>query len=45
VWARFKSPKEDTLQHYRDLANAFQRLVPGQLADELVEIVIPLESE
>jgi len=27
------------------LANAFQKLLPGQLADELVEIVIVLENE
>jgi (p)ppGpp synthase/HD superfamily hydrolase len=45
VWARFKSPKEDTLWYYRELANAFQRLLPGQLADELVEIIIVLENE
>ncbi len=45
VWARFKSPKEQTLWHYRELANAFQKLLPGQLADELVEIVIVLENE
>jgi (p)ppGpp synthase/HD superfamily hydrolase len=45
VWARFKSPKEETLWNYRELANAFQRLLPGQLADELVEIVIVLENE
>jgi putative SOS response-associated peptidase YedK len=43
--ARFKSPKEQTLWHYRELANAFQKLLPGQLADELVEIVIVLENE
>lgn len=45
VWARFKSPKEQTLWHYRELANTFQKLLPGQLADELVEIVIVLENE
>jgi (p)ppGpp synthase/HD superfamily hydrolase len=45
VWARFKRPKEETLWNYRELANAFQRLLPGQLADELVEIVIVLENE
>jgi (p)ppGpp synthase/HD superfamily hydrolase len=45
VWARFKSPKEETLWYYRQLANAFQRLLPGQLADELIEIVIVLENE
>jgi hypothetical protein len=39
------SRKEHTLWHYRELANAFQKLSPGQLADELVEIVIVLENE
>jgi (p)ppGpp synthase/HD superfamily hydrolase len=45
VWARFKGSKEDILRHYRELATAFQRLLPGQLAEELVEIVIALENE
>jgi GTP pyrophosphokinase len=45
VWARFKNSKEKTLWHYRELANAFQRLMPGQLADELGEIVDALENE
>ncbi len=45
VWARFKTPKEETLWYYRELANTFQKLLPGQLADELIEIVIVLENE
>ena len=45
VWDRFNKPKEETLSYYRELANAFQRLLPGQLSDELVEIVIVLENE
>jgi hypothetical protein len=46
VWSRFgKRPKEDTLWYYRELANAFQDLLPGQLAEELMEIVIVLENE
>jgi (p)ppGpp synthase/HD superfamily hydrolase len=45
VWPRFNSPKEETLWYYRELANAFQRLFAGQLADELVEIIIVLENE
>ena len=45
VWARFNSLKEETLRYYRELANAFQRRLPGQLADELLEIVIVLENE
>lgn len=44
VWDRFKQPKEDILWYYRELANAFQKLLPGQLADELMEIVIVLEN-
>ena len=45
VWDRFKKPKADTLWYYRELANAFQSLLPGQLAEELMEIVIVLENE
>jgi (p)ppGpp synthase/HD superfamily hydrolase len=45
VWARFEKPKEDTLWYYRELANAFEGLLPGQLAEELMEIVIVLENE
>lgn len=45
VWERFNKPKEETLWYYRELANEFQRLLPGQLSDELVEIVIVLENE
>ncbi len=40
-----KRPKEETLWYYRQLANAFQDLLPGQLAEELMEIVIVLENE
>jgi hypothetical protein len=46
VWSRFGGrPKEDTLWYYRELASAFQDLLPGQLAEELMEIVIVLENE
>ena len=45
VWDRFKNSKEKTLWYYRELANAFQKLLPGQLAEELIEIVIVLENE
>ena len=46
VWDRFgKRPKEDTLWYYRELANTFQTCLPGQLAEELMEIVIVLENE
>jgi (p)ppGpp synthase/HD superfamily hydrolase len=45
VWERFKGKKEGALWQYRQLANAFQKFLPGQLAEELVEIVIVLENE
>jgi (p)ppGpp synthase/HD superfamily hydrolase len=44
VWGRFKSSKEDTLWHYRELARAFAEYLPGQLAQELGEIVDALEK-
>ena len=45
VWDRFDKPKSDTLWYYRGLADAFQRLRPGQLASELDEIVRVLEND
>jgi len=46
VWSRFgKRSKQDTLWYYRALAKAFQDLLPGQLAEELMEIVVVLENE
>ncbi len=45
VWDRFGKPKEDTLWYYRELAKAFKNVLPGQLAEELLEIVIVLENE
>jgi (p)ppGpp synthase/HD superfamily hydrolase len=45
VWDRFRNPKGDTLWYYREMANMFQKRLPGQLADELVEIIIVLENE
>lgn len=44
VWMRFKASKAETLWYYRALADAFRRLLPGQLADELSEIVEVLEA-
>jgi (p)ppGpp synthase/HD superfamily hydrolase len=44
VWDRFKGSREDTLAHYRALADAFMERRPGQLADELGEIVDVLEK-
>ena len=45
VWERFKPSKRETLWYYRELANSFRRLIPGQLANELSEIVDVLETE
>ena len=39
IWDRFNRPKKDTLWYYGELAATFQRRIPGQLADELGEIV------
>jgi (p)ppGpp synthase/HD superfamily hydrolase len=44
VWGRFKASKQDTLWHYRELAQAFMKHRPGQLADELGEIVDAIEK-
>jgi (p)ppGpp synthase/HD superfamily hydrolase len=45
VWGRFKQSKRDTLLYYRELANTFVKVLPGQLSEELMEIVIVLENE
>jgi (p)ppGpp synthase/HD superfamily hydrolase len=45
VWARFRQSKKDTLWYYTNLATAFANLLPGQLSDELMDIVIVLENE
>jgi (p)ppGpp synthase/HD superfamily hydrolase len=45
VWGRFKASRQDTLWHYRELAKAFRQYRPGQLAEELSEIVDALEHE
>ena len=45
IWERFKPSKRETLWYYRELANSFRRLMPGQLANELSEIVDVLETE
>ena len=39
-----REPERRDALYYRELANAFQRLLPEQLADELIEIVIVLEN-
>ena len=45
VWGRFKVAKQQTLWHYRALADVFRKRLPGQLAEELNEIVAVLEKE
>lgn len=45
VFDRFSNPKAETLWYYRELANAFRTLRPGQLADELRDIVDELERD
>ena len=44
IWSRFSQPREKTLWYYRSLANKFRERSPGQLADELSEIVEVLEN-
>jgi (p)ppGpp synthase/HD superfamily hydrolase len=39
IWARFSQPKEKTLWYYRSLSERFCERLPGQLSDELREIV------
>ena len=45
IWDRFKPTKGETLLYYRQVASAFLRLLPGQLSEELSEIVDVLEKE
>ena len=45
IWGRFSQPKDRTLWYYRSLADAFRKLRPGQLSNELNEIVEVLERE
>jgi (p)ppGpp synthase/HD superfamily hydrolase len=45
IWFRFSQPKERTLWYYRSLADMFRKRLPGQLSDELHEIVEVLEAE
>ena len=43
IWDRFSQPKERTLWYYRSLADKFCQFLPGQLSEELREIVDVLE--
>jgi (p)ppGpp synthase/HD superfamily hydrolase len=44
VFDRFSNPRSETLWYYRSLADTFRDLLPGQLANELDEIVTVLEG-
>ena len=44
VWNRFNAPKKLQLWYYRNLADTFREMMPGQLSDELHEIVEALEA-
>lgn len=44
IWSRFDQPHDKTLWYYRCLADRFRNRWPGQLADELHEIVEVLEQ-
>jgi (p)ppGpp synthase/HD superfamily hydrolase len=44
VWTYFSQPKEKTLWYYRNLADQFRKRLPGQLSNELGEIVGVLEE-
>jgi len=44
IWSRFSQPKERTLWYYRSLADTFCEKLPGQLSNELREIVEVLSA-
>jgi (p)ppGpp synthase/HD superfamily hydrolase len=44
IWSRFSQPKERTLWYYESLADIFRKRLPGQLAEELGEIVAVLKT-
>jgi (p)ppGpp synthase/HD superfamily hydrolase len=44
IWDRFSQPKKLTLWYYRSLADTFCERLPGQLSNELHEIVEVLET-
>ena len=43
LWERFTASREEALWYYRSLADEFERLRPGALADELERVVAELE--
>lgn len=44
LWDRFKVGSQGQLWYYRQLADAFERLLPGRMASELSEVVAELEG-
>ena len=44
VFERFKAGQDGTIWHYRALADAFRRLLPGALSDELRDAVAVVET-
>ena len=44
VFSRFKSGQDGALWYYRTLADAFRRLMPGALAEELSYVVATMEK-
>ena len=44
IWSRFSQPREKTLWYYRRVADKFREKWPGQLANELHQIVKVLEN-
>lgn len=45
IWDRFSNPRERSLWYYGELAKTFQSRLPGQLANELADIVTVLERD
>ncbi len=44
VWERFSQPKERTIWYYEQIAKTFKEVLPGQLSNELGEIVEVLKG-
>src|SRR5262245_52749473 len=44
IWSRFSQPREETLWYYDSLAEIFCKVLPGQLSEELREIVNVLKQ-
>jgi (p)ppGpp synthase/HD superfamily hydrolase len=44
IWSRFSQSKKRTLWYYRSLADTFCEMLPGQLSEELREIVSVLKT-